>query len=102
MIKRTFSTDYVGMSFLSLIHAAGCCLFNQAAVMGHRIVETEAAGKVIAFKAISAENAAGDVAAQTALTDDVDRLTLVQLTQPLLGYDKRKSTGAIKMSQKRI
>ena len=49
----------------------------------HSIIEPEAAGEVIAVKAVSGQDTTGNVAAQTTLTDDVDRLTLVQLTQPL-------------------
>ena len=45
------------------VHTAGGGGFNEAAIIGHRIVEPEAAGEVIAVKAVSSQDAAGNVAA---------------------------------------
>ena len=59
------------------VHTAGGGGFNEAAIIEYSIIEPEAAGEVIAVKAVSGENAACDIAAQTALTDDVDRFTLI-------------------------
>ena len=68
---------------LCSIHSAGRSRFNETAIIGHSIIEPEAAGEVVTLEAVSGQDTTGNVAAQTALTDDVDRLTLVQLTQPL-------------------
>lgn len=59
---------------LCSIHSAGRSRFNETAIIGHSIIEPEAAGEVIAVKAVSGQDTTGNVAAQTALTDDVDRL----------------------------
>lgn len=79
-------------------HAAGRSRFNETAIIGHSIIEPEAAGEVIAVKAVSGQDTTGDVAAQTALTDDVDRLTLVQLTQPLPQLVHRDVKEAVNVS----
>ena len=62
---------------ISLIHPAGGCRLDEAAVMCYRIIEPEAAGEIVAVVAVARQNTTGDVAAQAALADDVDRLTLV-------------------------
>ena len=66
---------------LCSIHSAGRSRFNETAIIGHSIIETEAAGEVIAVKSVSSQDAAGNVAAQATLADDVDRLALVQFIQ---------------------
>ena len=63
---------------ISLIHPAGGCRLDEAAVMRYRVIEPEAAGEVIAVKAVSSQDTTGNVAAQTALTDDVD-LSLIHI-----------------------
>ena len=68
---------------LLFVHTAGGGGFNEAAIIGHSIIEPEAAGEVIAVKSVSGQDTTGNVAAQAALADDVDRRTLVQLIQPL-------------------
>ena len=65
------------------VHTAGGGGFNEAAIIGHRIVEPEAAGEVIAVKAVSSQDTTGNVAPQAALADDINRLVLVQFIQPL-------------------
>ena len=79
-----------------LVHQAGGEVAGRMAVLAEgdaqkrsdivyleKLPTFNAAGEVIAVKAVSGQDTTGNVAAQTALTDDVDRLTLVQLTQPL-------------------
>ena len=66
-----------------LIHAAGRGRFHKTAVVGHRVVEPEAAGKIISLIAVARQNAAGDIAAQAALAHYVDWLTPLHLIQPL-------------------
>ena len=83
---------------LCSIHSAGRSRFNETAIIGHSIIEPEAAGEVIAVKAVSGQDTTGNVAAQTALTDDVDRLTLVQLTQPLPQLVHRDVKEAVNVS----
>lgn len=68
---------------LLFVHTAGGGGFNEAAIIEYSIIEPEAAGEVIAVKSVSGQDATGNVAAQAALADDVDRRTLVQLIQPL-------------------
>ena len=68
---------------LLFVHTAGGGGFNEAAIIGHSIIEPEAAGEVIAVKSVSGQDATGNVAAQAALANDVDRLMLVQFIQPL-------------------
>lgn len=68
---------------LLFVHTAGGGGFNEAAIIEYSIIEPEAAGEVIAVKSVSGQDATGNVAAQAALADDVDRLMLVQLIQPL-------------------
>ena len=58
---------------LCSIHSAGRSRFNETAIIGHSIIEPEAAGEVIAVKAVSGQDTTGNVAAQTALTDDVEK-----------------------------
>lgn len=83
---------------LCSIHSAGRSRFNETAIIGHSIIEPEAAGEVIAVKAVSGQDTTGNIAAQTALTDDVDRLTLVQLTQPLPQLVHRDVKEAVNVS----
>src|SRR5699024_10024113 len=83
---------------LSLIHAAGGGRFCEAAVIHYRVVEAEAAGEIVAVKAVSGQDAAGDIAAQAALTDDIHRLAPVQLAQPLPQLVNRDVDEAVNVS----
>ena len=62
---------------ISLIHPAGGCRLDEAAVMRYRVIEPEAAGEIVSVIAVSGENTAGNIAAQAALTDDIDRFGLI-------------------------
>ena len=61
-----------------LVHTAVQCLLDQGTVMGDRFIETVAAGEIIGVKPEPGQNPAGDVAAQSALTDHIDRLFWIQ------------------------
>lgn len=50
--------------------------------MRYRIVEAESAGEVVALEAVSGQDSAGDITAQTALADDIDGFALVYFIQP--------------------
>ena len=64
--------------FSLYIHSARGGLFHQGSVVHHSIVESEATCKVVGFKAIAHQNTGGDIAAQAALTDHIDRLFWIQ------------------------
>ena len=68
---------------LLFVHSTGRSRFNETAIIGYSVIEPEAAGEVIAVKSVSGQDATGNVAAQAALANDVDRLMLVQFIQPL-------------------
>ena len=57
------------------VHTAVQRLPDQGTVMGDRFIETVAAGKIISIKPEPGQNPAGDIAAQAALTDHIDRLS---------------------------
>lgn len=59
---------------ISVLHPAGRGSLCQAAVMHHGAVEPKAAGEVSAGKAVSGEYPAGNIAAQSALAHNIDRL----------------------------
>ena len=80
------------------VHTAGGGGFNEAAIIGHRIVEPEAAGEVIAVKAVSSQDTTGNVAPQAALADDVHRFRLVQLIQALPKFIHRDIQETIDVS----
>ena len=61
-----------------LVHAAVQCLLDQGSVVGDRFIETIAAGEIIGVKPEPGQNSAGDIAAQAALTDHIDRLFWIQ------------------------
>ena len=50
--------------------------------MHHRVIVAEPAGEVVALKPMPGQNPAGNVAAQAALADDIDRLARRKLPQP--------------------
>ena len=52
-------------------------------VVHHRIVEPETAGEIVGFKSIALKDAAGNIAAQATLADDIDRLALFKFIQPV-------------------
>ena len=83
---------------LLFVHAAGGGRFNETAVVHYRVVEPEAAGEVVALEAVTGQDAAGDIAAQAALADDIDGLALVQLTQPLPQLIHRDVDEAVDVS----
>lgn len=72
--------------------------FDQTAVMRHRIIKPETAGAVIAGKAVTRQNAAGDVAAQAALTDHIDRFAGLERIQLLPQFIHRDIAEALDMS----
>ena len=49
--------------------------FGKSPVIHDCIIKPEASGKIIGFKAISFQNSDCNVAAQTTLADDINRLT---------------------------
>ena len=51
-------------------------MFDQCPVVHDCIVKSETSGKIVGFKAVSFQNPGSDVAAQTALADNIDRLPL--------------------------
>ena len=61
-----------------LVHTTVQCLLNQSTVVGDRFIETVAAGEIIGVKPEPGQNPAGDIAAQAALTDHIDRLFWIQ------------------------
>ena len=66
--------------------------------MHYRIVEPETAGKVVSFKAISLQNPGSDVAAQTALADDINGLSGFDLTNPIPQLIHRDVLEAVDMA----
>ena len=74
-----FSSTYL----ISVIHTARGCAFNESTVIHNSLIEAEAAGKVVCCIAITFENSAGDIAAQTALTNHVDGLSRIHLIKTL-------------------
>ena len=69
----------IGRKKSSAVHAAACRGFNQAAVICNGVIKAETAGKIIAVIAVSGQDPAGDVAAEPALADDIDRFLDVKL-----------------------
>ena len=61
-----------------LVHTAVQRLLNQSTVVGDRFIETVAAGEIIGNIPETGQNPAGDIAAQAALTDHIDRLFWLQ------------------------
>ena len=66
-----------------LVHTTSKGCFDQSPVIHDRIIEPETACKVIGFETISFQNPGGNVAAQTALADDINGLSGFDLTDPL-------------------
>ena len=62
--------------FRLLIHAAFGGLLDQTVIMGDAVIKAKSPGEVIGVISISGENPTGDIAAQPALTDDIDRFSL--------------------------
>ena len=87
----------MGAVFLS-IHTAVGRAFDQTAVVRHRIIKPETAGEVVAVKAVTRQNTAGDVAAQAALTDHIDRFAGLERIQPLPQFIHRDIAEALDMS----
>lgn len=87
----------MGAVFLS-IHTAVGRAFDQTAVVRHRIIKPETAGEVVAVKAVTRQNTAGDIAAQAALTDHIDRFTGLERIQPLPQFIHRDIAEALDMS----
>ena len=57
-----------------IIHTASRCSFDQGFVIHDCLIEAEASSKVVCCIAITFENAAGNIASETALADHVNRL----------------------------
>ena len=86
MLKKRLFYKNVKQPFLYMflfVHAAGGGLFYQAAVVLDRVIEAVASGKVIAVKALGGKDAAGNIAAQTALAVDVNGLSRFKLAEAL-------------------
>ena len=49
---------------------------DQTVIMGDAVIKAKSPGEVIGVISISGENPTGDIAAQPALTDDIDRFSL--------------------------
>ena len=74
-----FSSIYL----ISAVHTARGCSFDEGSVVHNRLVEAEATCKVICGIAVSFEDTAGDIAAQTALTNHVDGLARIDLIKTI-------------------
>ena len=80
------------------VHTTGKGCFDQSPVVHDRIIEPETTGKVVGFETISFQNPGGNVAAQTALADDLHRLSGFDLTDPLPQFIHRDVLEAVDMS----
>ena len=69
--------------FISTVHTARGCLFDEGSVVHNRLVEAEATCKVVCGIAVSLENTAGNIATQTALTNHVDGLARIDLIKTI-------------------
>ena len=98
--KRTSACYWLQADVLILcsIHSTGRSRFNETAIIGYSVIEPEAAGEVIAVKSVSGQDATGNVAAQAAMANDVDRLMLVQFIQPLSQLVHRDIKEAVNVS----
>ena len=67
----------------SLVHTAGISRFDQRAIMHDRVVEPESSGEIIGFIAVALQNTAGNIASQTALADDINRLAFFDLAKAI-------------------
>ncbi len=83
--SRTFiSAGAAGsVRIVLFIHATGKGLFNQLPVTDYSRIISVPAGEIIGFIAVALQNAACNVAAKSALTDDVDELAILDFVQAL-------------------
>ena len=69
--------------FISAVHTASGCSFDEGSVVHNRLVEAEATCKVICGIAVAFKDTTGDIATQTTLTNDVDDLARIYLVKAL-------------------
>ena len=75
--------NFSSTHLISTVHTASGCLFDEGSVVHNRLIEAESACKVICCIAVAFKDTAGDIAAQTTLTNDVDWLDRIYLVKTI-------------------